>query len=91
MRAAVMTLGLLSMTSMVPLAHAEARRYALKQPAQIVAAPLHAGRYTLKGRFAPEENAGELREGGRYALIGRLGKGGQNCDASLIFGNGFEH
>ena len=74
----------------VPNACAEPPRYALKQPAQIEAAPLQMGRYTLNARFAREESAGELREGGRYGLIGRLAKGGQSCDAGQIFENGFE-
>jgi hypothetical protein len=49
-----------------------------------------AGRFRLKGRFAAEESAGELREGTRFILIGRLAKGTQSCDFGALFRNGFE-
>ncbi|MCI1711175.1 MAG: hypothetical protein LKM32_01040 [Chiayiivirga sp.] len=65
-------------------------RFALKHPPRIEPTPQQAGRYTLKARFAREESAGELREGERFTLIGRLVKGGASCDANTLFSNGFE-
>ena len=47
-------------------------------------------RYTLRARFAPAESAGDLREGGGLALIGRFAKAGASCDANAVFFNGFE-
>lgn len=66
-----------------------ASRLSLKS-ARIEPAPAHAGRYTISGRFAAAESAGELREGGDFVLIGRFAKGNINCDAGTIFLNGFE-
>lgn len=49
------------------------------------------GRYTMHARFAEEEKAGELREGGDFVLIGRIAKGGVACNPTdSIFRNGFE-
>ena len=44
----------------------------------------------MKARFAREESAGELREGGDFVLIGRFAKTGVSCDFTEIFSNGFE-
>jgi hypothetical protein len=49
-----------------------------------------AGRYTLRARLAPVESAGELRESGSFALIGRFAKAGASCDGDRIFSDGFE-
>ena len=65
-------------------------RLTLKHAPQIEAAPLQSPRFTLTARFAREESAGELREGGGFALIGRFAKTGASCDFSAIFSNGFE-
>ncbi len=65
-------------------------RLSLKSPARIEPAPQQSARYILKARLAREESAGELREGGGFALIGRFAKAGMNCDFSDIFSNGFE-
>lgn len=65
-------------------------RLALKQAPRIESALQQSGRYTLTARFAREESAGELREGGDFALIGRFAKTGLSCDAGAIFSNGFE-
>ena len=65
-------------------------RFTLKS-STLAAAPLQAGRYSLRARFAPAESAGELREGNNYTLIGRLAKGGVNCGiGGPIFSDGFE-
>ena len=68
----------------------EPARLTLKHAPAIEPAPLQSGRYTLKARLAREESAGELREGGGFALIGRFAKTGASCDFSAIFSNGFE-
>jgi hypothetical protein len=54
------------------------------------AAPAQGSRYSVRARFQAGERAGELREGERFALIGRLAKTGVGCDASVLFRNGFE-
>jgi hypothetical protein len=54
------------------------------------AVPTQGSRYSVRARFQAEESAGELREGERFALIGRLAKTGVGCDASVLFRNGFE-
>jgi hypothetical protein len=65
-------------------------RLSLKHVPRIEAAPQQGGRYSLKARFAREESAGELREGGDFVLIGRFAKTGVSCDFTEIFSNGFE-
>jgi hypothetical protein len=52
--------------------------------------PQGAGRYQLRARFAAPETAGDLREGGGWALIGRFAKAGASCDFDPIFRDGFE-
>lgn len=68
----------------------KAPRLTLKQAPRIESALQQSGRYTLTARFAREESAGDLREGGDFALIGRFAKTGVSCDAGAIFSNGFE-
>ena len=54
-------------------------------------APQQSGRYSLRGRFAAVESAGELREGDNFTLIGRFAKGNVSCGVGgVIFSNGFE-
>lgn len=72
----------------VPDAHAA--RLSLRE-ARIERAGEQAGRYTVRARFAPQESAGELREGEGFALIGRLAKAGAAaCGTGTVFRNGFE-
>ena len=67
-----------------------APRFTLKS-SSTDAAPQQSGRYTLRARFAPEERAGELREGSNFSLIGRFAKGSFNCGpGGVIFSSGFE-
>lgn len=62
----------------------------LKSAPRIETTPQQGGQYTLKARNAREEKAGELRQGNPFALIGRVGLLGENCDFSALFSNGFE-
>lgn len=71
-------------------ADAEPPRLALAGTPRIEPAPQRSGRYTMTARFAREESAGELREGERFVLIGRLAKGNASCDFSALFADGFE-
>lgn len=48
------------------------------------------GRFRIAARFAAEETSGELRERGRWTMLGRLAKAGASCDASAVFRDGFE-
>lgn len=64
-------------------------RFTLKASSTESAAQ-QSGRYSLRARFAPAESAGELREGGGLALIGRFAKAGVSCDSNTLFSNGFE-
>ena len=65
-------------------------RFTLKS-SSTEAAPQQSGRYSLRARFAPVENAGELREGDHFTLIGSFAKGGVSCGiGGVIFSNGFE-
>lgn len=68
----------------------ETPRLTLKSTPRIEAAPQTSARFTVNARFAREESAGELREGGGFALIGRFAKVGQSCDFTQIFRDGFE-
>ena len=68
----------------------ETAKFTLKSAPRIEAAPQASARYTVNARFAREESAGELREGGGFALIGRFAKVGQSCDFTQIFRDGFE-
>lgn len=63
---------------------------ALKAVPRMEAAPQQGGRFALSARFAREESAGDLHEGGGFSLIGRFAKTGMSCDFSDIFSNGFE-
>lgn len=91
-------LGIVSLGLLFPLPGSSAGesapgrpRLALKQPPQIEPAPQRSERFTLKARFAREESSGQLREGGAFALIGRLAKGGVSCPSGDgIFDDGFE-
>ena len=45
----------------------------------------------LRARFAREAHAGELREGGAFALVGRFAKTGVGCPGGdVLFRDGFE-
>lgn len=68
----------------------ESPKLTLKSTPRIEPAAQTSARYTLNARFAREESAGELREGGGFALIGRFAKVGQSCDFTQIFRDGFE-
>ena len=47
--------------------------------------------FSARGRIAPVESAGELREGQTFTLIGRLAKAGSGCPSGdQIFKHGFE-
>ena len=49
------------------------------------------GRYRVRARIAPAEQAGELREGDNFVLIGRIApKAASGCSTSTLFRNGFE-
>lgn len=52
--------------------------------------PERNGRYGIQGRFDRSQDAGELREAGEFALIGRFAKAGVGCNADTVFRNGFE-
>lgn len=68
-----------------------APRFRLRAPATIEPAPQQGGNYTLEARFAAQPSAGDLREGGRYSLIGRIAaKGSVACGTPAIFDDGFE-
>lgn len=70
---------------------ADAPRFTARVPATIEAGAQHAGRFTLKARFAALETGGELRESGRFSVIGRIAaKGALTCGAPDIFADGFE-
>lgn len=90
-------LGIVSLGLLLPLpgsaaeSAVERARLALKQPPQIEPAPRQSGRFVMKARFAREEHSGQLREGGPFALIGRIAKRGVSCPSGDgIFDDGFE-
>ena len=72
-------------------ASSSASRYSLRQVRAEASTVSDSGRYSVRARFAPAENAGELREGEHYTLIGRFAKAGSGCSAEgTIFRDGFE-
>lgn len=67
-------------------------RFALRAPATIEPAPATDGTFALKARFASQASAGELREGGRFRVIGRIAqRGAIACGTPEIFADGFEN
>lgn len=66
-----------------------ANRWKLRE-ARIVATPEAGKRFRVQGRIAARESAGELREAGRFVVLGSFAKRGQLCSGDAVFSNGFE-
>ena len=64
-------------------------RFALRQAA-LDREPAAGPRFRVQARLAPAERAGELREGERFVLLGRLAKAAAACGGDPLFRNGFE-
>ena len=69
--------------------HEGTGRWKLRE-ARIVATPDAGHRFRVQGRIAAQEAAGELREAGRFVVLGRIAKRGQLCSADAVFSDGFE-